>query len=139
MKLIRLTTSETVSLEDGFLWSDEFDWKPIEQTQERAVDGTLIIQEGKKKSGRPITLQPAADGMGWVKRSLLSTLKNWSTEQGEEFTLKFEYASDQREFNVIFNHAENAIEAKPVKGIPAASENEFYSVTMRFTELSDVN
>lgn len=66
MKLIRKSTNETVPLEDGFLWSDEFDWKPIEQTQERAVDGTLIIQEGKKKSGRPITLQPATDGMGWV-------------------------------------------------------------------------
>jgi len=49
------------------------------------------------------------------------------------------YTNDQCEFNVIFNHAENAIEAKPVKGIPAASENEFYSVTMRFTELSDAN
>jgi hypothetical protein len=139
MKLIRKSTNETVPLEDGFLWSDEFDWKPIEQTQERAVDGTLIIQEGKKKSGRPISLQPAADGMGWVKRSVLSTLKNWSAIQGEEFILKFEYGSDQRQFNVIFNHTENAIEAKPVKGIPAASENEFYSVTMRFTELSDAN
>jgi len=139
MKLTRKLTNQTVSLEDGFLWSDEFDWKPIEQTQERAVDGTLIIQEGKKKSGRPITLQPAADGMGWVKRSVLSILKDWSAVQGEEFTLKFEYASDQREFNVIFNHAENAIEAKPVKGIPAASGNEFYSVTMRFTELNHAN
>ena len=56
MKLKRNATNETVPLENGFLWSDEFDWKPIEQNQERAVDGALIVQEGKKKSGRPITL-----------------------------------------------------------------------------------
>ena len=56
MKLKRISTQETVSLSDGFLWSDEFDWNSIEQKQDRAVDGALIIQEGKKKSGRPITL-----------------------------------------------------------------------------------
>jgi hypothetical protein len=56
MRLKRNATNETVPLEDGFLWSDEFDWKPIEQNQEYAIDGTLIVQEGKKKSGRPITL-----------------------------------------------------------------------------------
>jgi hypothetical protein len=31
MKLKRNATNETVPLENGFLWSDEFDWKPIEQ------------------------------------------------------------------------------------------------------------
>lgn len=48
MKLVRKSTSEAVTLSDGFLWSDEFDWNPIEQKQDRAVDGALIIQEGKK-------------------------------------------------------------------------------------------
>ena len=67
MKLIRLSTSETVPLEDGFLWPDEFSWKAIEQNQAYAMDGTLHIQEGKKKSGRPITLQPADPQMGWIK------------------------------------------------------------------------
>ena len=45
MRLVRKSTSEAVSLEDGFLWSDEFEWKPIEQNQEYAVDGTLIVQD----------------------------------------------------------------------------------------------
>ena len=40
MRLIRKATSQTIPLENGFLWSDEFDWKPIEQNQERAIDGT---------------------------------------------------------------------------------------------------
>ena len=138
MRLVRKSTSEAVSLEDGFLWSDEFEWKPIEQKLERAIDGTLIIQEGKKKSGRPITLQPADQEMGWIQLKYLKTLYEWSLLQ-EQFRLEFEWPHDQRQFNVIFNHEAGALEAKPVKNIPAVSEDDYYNVTMRFTELDNAN
>ena len=138
MKLIRLATQETVSLEDGFLWSDEFEWKPIEQKLERAIDGTAIIQEGKKKSGRSIALVPADKEMGWIKRRDLRSLLAWSALQ-EQFTLEFEYPHDNRHFNVIFNHEAGALEAKPVKDLPTISEDDYYNVTMRFTELDNAN
>lgn len=138
MKLKRNATNETVPLEDGFLWSDEFDWKPIEQNQERAIDGALIVQEGKKKSGRPITLSPS-DGQGWIKRSDLSVIQGWSALQDEQFTLVFEYPHDTRQFNVIFNHAEGAIEADPVKGFPTVSEEDYYKVTLRFLEVPNAD
>ena len=138
MKLKRNATNETVPLENGFLWSDEFDWKPIEQKQEYAINGTLIIQEGKKKSGRPITLS-ASDGQGWVKRSELSIIKDWSALQDEQFTLIFEYPHDTRQFNVIFNHAEGAINAKPVMGFPTVSDGDYYEVTLKFLEVPDAN
>ena len=134
MKLKRNATNETVPLEDGFLWSDEFDWKPIEQNQERAIDGALIVQEGKKKSGRPITLSPS-DGQGWIKRSDLSVIQDWSALQDEQFTLVFEYLHDTRQFNVIFNHAEGAINAKPVMGFPTVSDGDYYEVTLKFLEV----
>lgn len=138
MKLKRNATNETVPLEDGFLWSDEFDWKPIEQNQERAVDGALIVQEGKKKSGRPITLSPN-DGQGWIKRSDLSVIQGWSALQDEQFTLVFEYPHDNRQFNVIFNHSDGAINAKPVMGFPTVSEGDFYEVTLKFIEVPNAN
>ncbi|MCH7331833.1 hypothetical protein [Acinetobacter modestus] len=138
MKLKRNATNETVQIEDGFLWSDEFDWKPIEQNIERAIDGSTIVQEGKKKSGRPITLSPN-DGQGWVKRALLSKIKDWSALQGEQFTLIFEYPHDTRQFNVIFNHAEGAINAKPVMGFPTVSDGDYYEVTLKFLEVPDAN
>ena len=137
MKLIRLATQETVSLEDGFLWSDEFDWKPKAQTQEYAIDGSLIVQEGTKLSGRPITLT-ASNGQGWVKRRDLRTLMVWSA-LGEQFTLQFEYLHDRRTFNVIFNHEAGAIEAKPVLEHPTVSEDDYYAVTLRFTELNNAD
>ena len=137
MKLIRLSTLETVPLEDGFLWSDEFSWKVIEQTQAYAMDGSLIIQEGKKKSGRPITLQPADQEMGWVKLRELRTVLEWSKLQGENFKLQFEQPHDSRQFTVKFNHQDGALEATPVKGIPAVSLDDYFNVTLRFTELDD--
>ena len=136
MKLIRKTTNEAVQLENGFFWSDEFDWKPIEQTVERSISGNLIIQEGKKVSGRLITLVPAIGSMGWIKRADLSILKDWSALQNEQFTLAFEYPHDTRQFNVIFNHQDGALsDVKTVKGTPSISEGEYYSATLRFLEL----
>lgn len=134
MKLKRKATAETVTLSDGFLWSDEFDWDAVEQEQRYAVNGALIIQEGTKQAGRPITLTAEKD-MAWTKRHIASTLKTWASHAGEQFELEFEYVHDTRRFNVIFNHASKAIEAKPVKNFPSVSDDEYYNVTLRFTEV----
>lgn len=88
MRLTRKSTRETIQLEDGFFWSDE-NWSEIEQNQEYAISGALIIQEGRKKAGRPITLQPANKTKGWIKLSELNTLRLWQNLQ-EQFTLQFE-------------------------------------------------
>lgn len=137
MKLVRKSTSEAVTLCDGFLWSDEFDWNPIEQKQDRAVDGALIIQEGIKKSGRPITLT-ADKNMAWLKRHIVSKLKDWSVLQ-EKFELQFNYFHDKRIFIVVFNHQDKAIEAKPVLDHPSVSDDDEYNVTLRFLEISNAD
>ncbi|MEN8392513.1 hypothetical protein ABFP25_15530 [Acinetobacter indicus] len=139
MKLKRNSTSETVSLEDGFLWSDEFSWKAIEQKQEYAINGSLIIQESTKKSGRPITLQPADTTMGWIRLVDLRTVLAWSKLQNETFTLQFEQPHDNRQFTVKFNHQDGAIDASPVKSNPAISLDDYYNLILRFTELNDGN
>ena len=131
MKIKRISTSETVSIEDGFFWSDEFSWKTKEQSLEYAMDGTPIIQEGTKLSGRPITLQPADSGMGWASLGVVRKLQAWSV-LNEQFELQFEWAHDTRKFNVVFNHADGALEATPVKGIPPVSLNDHMNLTLRF-------
>lgn len=137
MRLVRKSTSEAVTLPDGFLWSDEFNWNGIEQNIEPAIDGTPIIQEGKWKSGRPIALT-ADKNMAWVKRHIVSKLKDWSLLQ-EQFRLEFDYFHDKRTFNVIFNHKDKAIEASPVLEHPSVSENDEYNATLRFIEVDDAN
>jgi hypothetical protein len=137
MQLVRNATQQAVSLEDGFLWSDEFTWKPIEQNQEYAINGALIIQEGEKLSGRSIILEPANRSKGWIKLADLRTLREWSTLQEEAFTLKFDWPHDKRQFTVIFNHSAGALEAKPIKDSPAVSINTYFNVTMKFTEVDN--
>ncbi len=110
----------------------------IEQNQEYAISGALIIQEGRKKAGRPITLQPANKTKGWIKLSDLNTLRLWQNLQ-EQFKLQFEWPHDQREFNVIWNHKDGALESSTVKGTPATSLDTYFNVTMRFIEVSDAN
>jgi hypothetical protein len=140
MKLTRNSTNETVQLEDGFLWDDEFTWNAVRQTLEYALDGTPIFQGGVMKGGRPITLLSKNTDQGWVKRSDLSTLQTWSIAQGsdssaEEFTLQFEYPHDTRSFTVLFYHEKQAFEATPVKEFPTVSEDDYYNVTLRFVEV----
>lgn len=131
MKIKRISTSETVSIEDGFFWSDEFSWKTKEQSLEYAMDGTPIIQEGTKLSGRPITLQPADSGMGWASLGVVRKLQAWSV-LNEQFQIQFEWAHDTRTFNVVFNHVDGALEATPVKGIPPVSLDDPMNLTLRF-------
>lgn len=131
MKIKRISTSETVSIEDGFFGSDEFNWKAKEQSLEYAMDGTPIIQEGTKVSGRPITLQPADSGMGWAKLGTIRQLQAWSV-LNEQFELQFEWAHDTRKFNVVFNHVDGALEATAVKGFPPVSLEDPMNLTLRF-------
>lgn len=139
MKLIRKSTNETVSLEDGFLWSDEFSWNPIKQALEYAVDGTPIVQEGRMKGGRPITLLAKNTNQGWIQRKYLSQLYSWSLQQGEQFQLVFEFPHDNRTFDVIFYHEKTAFEASPVKEQPTISDSDYYNATLRFLEFSRAN
>ncbi len=138
MKLIRKSTNETVQLEDGFLWTDEFDWKPIEQKLERSISGEAIIQEGLKQSGRPISLEPADQNTGWIKLRDLRRVRDWAVLH-ERYIIQFEQQHDTRQFEVIFNHEAGALEAKPVLGIPAVSLDDYFNVTLRFLELENAD
>ena len=44
-------------------WTDEWEWNAIEQEQDRSLTGALIVQEGVKLYGRPITL--SSNGGAW--------------------------------------------------------------------------
>lgn len=95
------------------------------------MDGTPIIQEGTKLSGRPITLVPADSGMGWASLVVVRTLQAWSV-LNEQFELQFEWAHDTRSFNVVFNHVDGALEATTVKGFPPVSLDDPMNLTLRF-------
>lgn len=54
-------------------WVDEYEWDVIEQTQERSLTGVLMIQQGVKLYGRPITLQ--SNGGAWFTLATVRALE----------------------------------------------------------------
>lgn len=114
-----------VSITENFVWSDEFNYNQVEQSQERSLTGGLIIQEGKKLYGRPITLGPS-----WLPRSTVDELFGL-----EANTTAMELIlADGRDFSVVFDRTRGAaIEAKPVHDyVKAANEADWqYNVTLR--------
>ena len=65
---------------DQMEWVDEFDWDTITQSQERGLTGALLIQEGVKLHGRPITLQ--SNGGAWFTLATVRALEALRDQPG---------------------------------------------------------
>lgn len=137
MKLIDTVTLAEIVLPNELLWQDEFNWSKIASTSTFGTTGSLIIQQGERLEGRPITLG-AEEAMDWVTRATLTALQTASKIGGRHFTLKLEYPDDTREFNVIFAPVEDRIEASPVKGFPEHAPDSWWHVKLKFIEVLSV-
>lgn len=77
--------TETIDLPSDLQWSDEFDYSQVEQTAERSLTGALVVQQGLKVKGRPITLE--SNSAAWVRRSVVEMLQAFYDTPGQTFTL----------------------------------------------------
>lgn len=66
-------------------WQDEWEWNLVEQDQQRSLTGALIIQEGVKLYGRPITL--ASNGGAWFTLARVQQLRNLAEQRGRVMQL----------------------------------------------------
>jgi hypothetical protein len=74
--------------------------------------------------------------MAWVTRATVEQLRAWAALPVSNATGRFSLTFvDGRAFTVAFRHAETAIEAEPVLGIPARADSDFYRLTLRFLEI----
>ena len=135
MQLKNLSDEVALLLPDDLLWSDEHAWTPAVASASYLITGALLIQSATRQAGRPITLVGAPD-MAWVTRVTVEQLRAWAAipvgNNTGRFALTF---ADGRSFSVAFRHAETAIEAEPVLGIPARAGTDFYRLTLRFLEI----
>jgi hypothetical protein len=120
----------TLALPLEMAWPDEFGWSPVQQSSERSITGSLIVDVAAKTGGRPITLQ-GGDEFGWMTRADVTTLQTWRAVPGAQMTLLFRGVTR----TVAFDHESTALEyqaiadyADPLPGDPCA-------VTLRFLEL----
>lgn len=135
MKLKNNTSNVELVLPNDLLWEDEFSWVPVESTATRTLSGELIIDFREAQAGRPITLSPPDESMGWVYRQIVTTLLEWAAITELKMTLTFEYPDDVRTFIVMFRHYDKAIEAKPVMGFPSHKPGDWFNLTVRLIEV----
>lgn len=92
------TDTDTLYLHAQFVWADEFNWQALAQSDPvYTLTGAMIIQQGTKKAGRPITL----DGTHTrTTRAELAKLQAWADVP--ELTLTLTHPKGKR-FSVIFD------------------------------------
>ena len=71
MTMIKLDTTQ---LPDGLRWLDEFGWSPVAQSTAQSLTGALLVQEGTRTAGRPLTLSGGIN-YAWISRSGLIALQ----------------------------------------------------------------
>lgn len=104
MILTRLDTNESLSLPQDLHWKDEFEWHAVAQsTPEYTLSGSLIIQQGVKQAGRPITL---SGEWAWLDLKTIRTLSSWCDEP--ELKLQLTHY-DGRVFQVAFRLHEGGL------------------------------
>lgn len=135
MQLKNLATGVALPLPDDLLWTDEHAWTPSVSSVSYLVTGALLVQSAVRQAGRPITLAGAID-MAWVTRATVAALYEWAAVPLGVSSGRFELTlADSRVFVVAFRHGETPVEAEPVAGFPARSDNDFYRLTLRLMEI----
>ena len=138
MKLTNVLTSVVLALPNDLLWSDEFSWTPVTTNKSHSLSGALLIEQGVKQAGRPITLT-ALEDMAWVTRETAMILLSWAALAGavenapRVFELEFEYVGDTRSFLVMIE----SIEAKPVKEFPSHLSSDWFNVSLKLIEVEE--
>jgi len=122
----------TIELHPDLMWSDEFNWHPVEQHAERTITGGLVVMPAERIGGRPITLEPEDDSSAWFTRETIERLRNWAAEPGKQMVLTLRSTSR----DVVFRHHDGAgFEARPVVHYSDMDTTDFYLATLRFMEI----
>ena len=122
-------TLDAVTLPVDLIWTDEFDWSPVEQNSYYTLTGALIVESGNKLAGRPITLA-GADNAAWVDRTTLTAL--YAKLTGDPTMLLT--LNDARTFNVKF-WADNPIQARLILDYNTPIGSDWYSLTIKLIAL----
>jgi hypothetical protein len=90
----------TLAIPYDLVWTDEGEWNAVEQTITRGLTGALIIQQGIRTHGRPITLEPDGNVTGWWPRSHIAQAQTWADAAEQVLTLTWRGVA----YTVQFRH-----------------------------------
>lgn len=115
---------------DQLQWMDRFTWDPVAQEQERSLSGALLISEGVKLYGRPVTLSSNGRDGAWVTLAIVRELEALRDQLGIQMLLTLPTGETHW---VTWNRADGVpLEAEPVLGRRRnPSDSDLYLITLR--------
>ena len=123
--------TSAITFTDHLVWSDEFAWSPVQQSQQYSIGGVLVIQEATKLSGRPITL--TGNDQVWESREVVEALHAASLLTFQQFTLTL---PDGSEKTVMFDKQNKPIETQALfAGQDGEATDQYIVNTLRFIEV----
>ena len=123
-----MTTLNTISFTDDLQWTDEFSWRPVEQSVQRTITGGMVVQSAARLAGRPITLQADSESVGWFTRAQIDALA--ALAETPNLTMTLTYRGVSR--SVIWRHQDTALEVRPVVPFADVNAADNYIATLRF-------
>lgn len=133
MMLQNTTSLQTLILHHDLRWVDEHSWSPVVGNAEYSLTGALIIENGLRLAGQPITLEPPDDSMAWHTRAVVDQLYAWSKLPGQTFNLTLD---NGQLYEVVFRHHEPpAMEAKPVANLASFVADDFWTIKLKFARI----
>ena len=128
----------SIDLPKDLKWEDELKWSPVNQTVEFSTTGALLIQEGAKQKGRPITLV-GVDDMAWLTRPQGLILQSMQYSPGLVMDLRFVDSANASNIlwskNVMFRHSEGGLDMDNIKHFDQYEPDAWYIVrAIRFME-----
>jgi hypothetical protein len=129
-----MITLDAITLPDGLIWEDEFDWTPVSQELAITITGSLLVQEGAALAGRPITLKGYDDGC-WTSRSVIETLHALAQTADKVMTLVIGSSTK----SVIWQRGNTApVEARQVLPVTGPENDTLYILSaLRFLEVDE--
>lgn len=122
-------TLDAITLPSDLIWTDEFDWSPMQQSEAYTLTGALVLETGLKLKGRPITL--ASGETVWIDRQTLVALyAKLSSSAVMVLTL-----NDARTFNVVFRNGQQPLQAAPVVDYATPDNADFYTLSIQLMQV----
>lgn len=133
-RLIRQDNDAVIEFSDDLMPQDEFNWSKVVANQRYTIDGTLIVQQAERKTGKPFTLQ-APDDMAWLPRQKVELLQAWADVIGLKFWYERTANNKTVRTGVAFDHSQEPMNAKPVKEFNSPNPTDPFNVTLRLIEI----
>lgn len=105
---ITIGATSPITLPEGLVWIDEFDWSPVQRTAHRHPGG-WYVERATACPLRPITLE-GGQSWCWISRANLLTLQTLLETAGPHLLT----LHDGRQFDVEAVGQAGVVEARPV-------------------------